>query len=186
MQNKGCLIAAIIAGSCLLLSFLGCIGLATLGTYQQAQEAEALQEEERAQQEAWRQEEDRIRQLEEDKIRQLANGRSFEDIQLKQLGNLKFSLRTSWREGVMNYHFSVSPYNYEYLDAYARSPIYSCTISLEDSQGFKVHDITIERNAMIRNTAEDGSYTGMAFKGSISMDRKDYELISDWNLSWIR
>ncbi|MCW5935657.1 MAG: hypothetical protein KIT45_15355 [Fimbriimonadia bacterium] len=171
MQNKGCLIAAIIAGSFLLISFLGCIGLATLGAYQQAQEEEAIQED--------------LRQ-EEYRVRQLADGRSFRDIELKQLGNLKFSLRTSWREGVMNYNFSVSPYNYEYLAASAMSPISSWTISLEDNQGFKINEFTIERNSMIRNTAEDGSYTGMDIKGSITMDKEEYEQISDWNISWIR
>lgn len=71
----------------------------------------------------------------------------------------------------MNYHFSVSPYSYEYLAASAMLPISSWTISLEDNQGFKINQFTIERNSMNRNMAEDGSYTGMDIKGSITMDK---------------
>lgn len=193
MQNKGCLIAAIIAGSFLLLSFLGCIGLATLGAYQQAQEEEARRQEIEREEEVRRQEIEREEaaqrqeiEREQNRIKQLATGRSFKDIQVKPLGNLKFSLRTSWREGVMNYHFSVSPYKHDFLSNYATNPIQNWTIYLEDDQGFNVHEFILYRSSLLRNTADDGSSTGMEYKGSITMDRKEYESISNWNVSWMR
>jgi hypothetical protein len=189
MKNSGFLTLAIIVGSVLVLSFFGCIGLMTIGAYQVAQEEEQerillAQEEERERKELKEYQEQLER--EQNKISLLAKGKTYRDLTLKQLGDLKHTLRTAWREGTIYYDFQVSPYKYDYLSDTAYNPIGHWTIHLEDANGFEITKINIYRSSMIRGTNDNGSYTDMSIKGSVSMSRDMYEQISSWNISWSR
>lgn len=109
--------------------------------------------------------------------------RSWSDVDIPQIGNVKAALSTSWRDGMALYQFTVKPIS---KDLVAAQKKYMATLTLElfDANGFVLARIPVIVGSMSRVVNDKGEGIELSSNDSIKMSQDTYSSLVGWNVAW--
>jgi hypothetical protein len=109
--------------------------------------------------------------------------RSWSDVDIPQLGNVKAALSTSWRDGRTLYRFTVKPISKD-LAAAQKKYMATLTLKLFDANGFVLARIPVIVGSMSRVVNDKGESIELSSNDSIEMSQDTYSSLVGWNVAW--
>jgi hypothetical protein len=120
--------------------------------------------------------------IEKNNITALNTVKTWHNINLPQLDNVKLSLKTRWKDGNLYFIFTVMPP--EKLRFYIRVKVIRFVLYLYDSDGFVIIKKLIDINDMDNIVDEQDEYIGLEINSSIPCTAEAYLSIKDWSCGW--
>jgi hypothetical protein len=119
----------------------------------------------------------------------LAIAKDWPVITVTALENVRFSLRTMWRDGKMSYQFQIIGYPEKIAAARdGKTPRSSSggefTLIFLDEAGFKVMEHKVRLGEMTLGVNDKGEGRGLEIKGHTYVDADDYRRAARWEASW--
>jgi hypothetical protein len=114
----------------------------------------------------------------------LATLRTWPEVTVSALANIKVRLQTVWRSGNIYYQFDVQGYPSELRQAMERESQAAFTINFLDSDGFRLFEHRLPIAEMSRAVGADGQPTGASWKGDESIVADLYRRAARWELGW--
>jgi hypothetical protein len=123
-------------------------------------------------------------ETEKKKTAALNTPRVMPSISIPQLGSVSANLRTVWRDGTLNYQFTITPVSKVLRDARTNGYARSFTLIFYDDQGFKIKSLDIRLNSMSQTVDESGKPLWLNIDDSDFCTAENYERIRSWNVLW--
>lgn len=126
---------------------------------------------------------DKDSEAEQKSAHNLQTPRPWSVVDIPQIGNVKATLSTSWRDGMMLYQFKARPISKDLAKA-QKQYMASITLELFDANGFVLARIPIIVGSMSRVVDDKGDGIELASNDSIKMPQDTYTSLVGWNVAW--
>ena len=114
----------------------------------------------------------------------LATLKTWPEVTVSALANIRVRLRTVWRSGNIYYQFDVQGYPPELRQAMEGQTQAAFTINFLDSDGFRLFEHRVPLAETSGTVGTDGQPAGVSWKGDEPMAADLYRRATRWELSW--
>lgn len=126
---------------------------------------------------------DKDAETEQKSAEDLQTPRSWGNVDIPQIGNVKATLTTSWRDGKTLYQFNVKPISKNLANA-RKQYMSTLTLELFDANSFVLVRIPIIVGSMSRIVNDKGEGIELSSNDSIDMSKGTYSSLVGWNVAW--
>jgi hypothetical protein len=105
--------------------------------------------------------------------------------QNKQLGDLKITMKTNWRDGKLYYIFQVSPFAGRIESELQKSPSYArFIVRLYDQDGFELMTIPVSLSDMVKTVDDTGKAASLYVNTTVTCSFETYSALYSWGVGW--